>query len=118
MPGKEKMTAVEKQLGAAIDLLGEIGDQLRKIIEFKQKHPTGSGDELLRRQVGAYMLALQNLIEIDGSVRQAAEQVKQLCNEANLLLAKTSAIKKTAGIGMGIGGVSTTEEDEDDDGNK
>lgn len=117
MTDKEKLEEVSRCCDGAFDLLKEIRSKIEQIIEFKKKNPTGGGDELLRRQVGAYLIALENLTKINSGVGSAAEEVKQLCAQAHLLLSKGAVARK--GIGIGLGGAATTdEEDEDDDGSR
>lgn len=109
---KEKLEDVSRCCDGAFDLLKEIRSKIEQIIEFKKKNPTGGGDELLRRQVGAYLIALENLAKINTGVGSAAEEVKQLCAQAHLLLAKGAVASK--GVGMGLGSAATTEEEDDD----
>lgn len=111
MPDKNKLEEVSRCCDGAFDLLTEIRLKIEQIIAFKKQHPTGNGDELLRRQVGAYLKALENLSEINSGVDKAAEEVKKLCAKAGLLL--DSGLTSRKGARMGLGSLETTEEDKD-----
>ena len=112
MMNKKNLEEVSRCCDGAFDLLTEIRNKIEQIIAFKKKNPTGTGDAMLRRQVGAYLAALENLSEINSGVGGAAEEVKQLCVQAHLLLAK--GVVATRGLGMGLGGSATGEEENEE----
>jgi|GEM_PF-3450420 len=115
----EKLKEISNYCNVSFELLRGICEQIEKIIEYKRKKQTsstGQKDDLYRRQVVEFMLALENLVKINGSLGTTAGKVKVLCVEANNLLNKGLGISKSIGPSLGgSSGISEENSDSDDD---
>ena len=129
----ERMRAITDCCDTAFVTLNDIKDKVSKIINFHQSSAKRSEDgdkggeagsggagggvrtgdaRALYSEVGRYLAVLENLVTINKGLEQAAQEVKQLCQEAHLLLSKRMETGKS--IGLGMGGRTTTEQEEDE----
>lgn len=81
-----KKKEVSKCCDTALELLIEIREKITQIIEYKKSHPASGSDDLFRRQVGAFMAALNTLHAINENIEDAIAGVKKLCQQAQQLL--------------------------------
>lgn len=112
----EKLESVTGFCDTSLELLKNIEEQTAKIIEYKKKKSAAAGerDDVFRRQLVGFILALENLVKINNSIKNAADQVKNLCVKANKLLGKDAVHKKGAGMSLGGGSTAGDEEEGDD----
>lgn len=108
-----KKTEVSKCCDVALELLIEIRDKINQIIEYKKTHPSGERDELFRRQVGAFMSALNNLYEINNSIGSAISDVRKLCERAHQLLHEQKPVVSLSATDSNVNN-DTNKSNEDD----
>lgn len=106
----ERLSIISDCCDQAFETLNEIRNKVLQIIDYKKNAPQAAGDELIRRQVSTYMIALENLSSINKNLDGAVQEVKQLCQEARLLLGK--GLEANKGMGLGMGGSSAAMQEE------
>ncbi|MCL5260515.1 MAG: hypothetical protein M1561_02355 [Gammaproteobacteria bacterium] len=88
--------------------LNDLKDKLSKFIEIKQKAP----HDLMFREGQTALAAIANLQKIQTILPQAIDEVTQLCNYAQQLLAKQAVSRPT----LGMSSAQQTEEEDDNSG--
>lgn len=89
--------------------LNELKDKLAKIIEFKRKSTSTEGDSgiasgsVMFRQVKGVLDTIANLEKINKTVPESIQEVKELSNQAKILLGQKHDAVARSGLGLGFG---------------
>ena len=86
---------LNKFCGVAEGDLDTLKDRLKKIIDAKKKLSSKGGkDDLMLRQVGDVLVAIENLEKINLELPGAIKEIKDLCYKIHLLLGPRVDLQK------------------------